>query len=43
MFDLLIGLGLTFFVLRIADRLSRQRPVPVPVPVVRQTIARGRR
>ena len=41
MFDLLIGLGLAFFMLRIADRLSRPRPVPVPV--VRQTVARGRR
>ena len=43
MFDLLIGLGLTFLMLRIADRLSRQRPVPAPVPVVRQTVARSRR
>ena len=43
MFDLLIGLGLTFFMLRIADRLSQQRPAPVPVPVARQTAARSRR
>ena len=43
MFDLLIGLGLAFFMLRIADRLSRQRPVPVLVPVVRNTGAPGRR
>ncbi len=43
MFDLLIGLGLTFFMLRIADRLSQRRPSPVPIPVVRQSMARGRR
>ena len=43
MFDLLIGLGLTFFMLRIADRLSQRRPAPVPVPVVSQAVARGRR
>ena len=41
MFDLLIGLGLAFFMLRIADRLSQRRPVPVRVE--RQSLARGRR
>jgi hypothetical protein len=41
MLDLLIGLGVTFLMLRIAERLSRQRPVAVPV--ARKTVARGRR
>ena len=41
MFDLLIGLAVAFFMLRVADRLSRQRPVAVPV--ARKTVARGRR
>ena len=43
MFDLLIGLGLVFLMLRVAERLARQRPAPVPIPVVRQSLARGRR
>ena len=43
MFDLLIGLALAFFMLRIADRLSQRRPAPVPVPMARQSPARGRR
>jgi len=43
MFDLLIGLGLAFFMLRIAERLSQRRPTPVPIAVMRQSPERGRR
>ncbi len=43
MFDLLIGLGLAFLMLRIAERLSQRRPAPVAVAVVRPSPARGRR